>query len=149
MRYLLALSIVVTAWAAEAEPFIFKKNGISYQAQMPPEEWFSKPLIAPLSIRSESAEYVAERCTFLVKKFEDMGCLDAVPPYYAQIIINKDLPKHVYDAVMHHELAHAHGWPGDHPLTPPPMALTRAVSLPDWPDKPKRDAAWFDARWPD
>ena len=116
MKIALTILFILIAGMANAGEFTFEKNGMAYSMPMPPERWFKQPLLAPVVVIKESTEYVARFCSGIVGKFEDMGCAQIAPGYYCGITINQSMPAPLYDAVLHHETAHCHGWPADHPV---------------------------------
>lgn len=82
---------------------------------VPPPKWFAQPLLARIEVYKESAEETRALCSVAVGAEEHDGCSLIFPGVLCKVIINKELPWRMYAAVLHHETAHCHGWPADHP----------------------------------
>lgn len=100
---------------AEAGEFIFKQKGVTYTIAVPSPEWFQKPLVEKPIIKDETPERVDLFCTAMSGKREPIACTRILPGWACEITINEALPKKLYKVVLHHEMAHCHGWPADHP----------------------------------
>ena len=147
MRALLAIIFLLTAQPVFAGEYQ-DNHGQWWKTIDPDESWFSKPLLWKPRVRYLPEAHVYRVCEMATKLAKQAGC--AIPlGTFIDIFIIKELPKTYRDNVLRHEMAHAHGWGADHSLAPAPKLQERADSLPDWPDKPKRDAAWFNSRWAD
>lgn len=107
-------ALLASTGTLSAERFTFSKDGREFTMAIPHERWFSRPLIGAVTVYDEPVEYVREMCTEAVGKFEDMACT-LILPGKCLITINYELPEVTYKAVLHHETAHCHGWPADHP----------------------------------
>ena len=143
MRVVIAL-LAILAQPALAADFVLP-DGSAFRSIDPPAKWLNTKPLGKEDVRLMSAKQLTEYCSNLLGYREDKGC--AVPisgplGHYCSISISEALPEAVRKIVLVHETAHCRGWGKDHPMTGP----ERAISLPDWPDKPK---SWFDARWPD
>lgn len=116
MKILVALlAVLAGSVPASAGSLIFEWKGMDYALAVPPAHWFSKPLLAPLTVQAKDASYVSEICSNLVGRPEDMGCTSLAEGSFCIITINADMTQRMYAAVLHHETAHCHGWPADHP----------------------------------
>jgi hypothetical protein len=116
MRHWIAAltGILLAATTASADTFEFKRNGMTYSIAVPPPKWFAKPLLAEVVVYKESAEETLALCSLAIGTEERDACTFLLPDM-CKIIINVELPWQMYAAVLHHETAHCHGWPGDHP----------------------------------
>lgn len=144
---LLLLAAITGAQAGQ----LTDRNGRAWSYAEPPAQWFKVPYSGTIRVFYLPESSVNEVCGRHLPPSETanfFGC--AIPTTVVCLIyITDDEPTATKKIILRHETAHCHGWPGYHPLTPPPITLTDARALPDWPDKPKQDASWFDARWPE
>jgi hypothetical protein len=114
MRLLLA-AILVAALPVTATAEVFSdENGRRWDLITPPAHWFAKPAPPRILVDLLPKENVAESCRWLTGKAGEFGCA-LVLPHQCTIRVAKELPEPFRDAIVHHERAHCHGWPGDHP----------------------------------
>lgn len=113
MRLLLAAILISLPVSAKAEVFS-DENGKLWALTMPSPHWFARPAPDRIVVDLLPKENVAESCRWLTGKAGEFGCTMLVP-HLCTIRVAKELPQEFRDAVVHHELAHCHGWPGDHP----------------------------------
>ena len=89
-------------------------HGTAYEARVPPEFWFDEFLSYEPEILILPEEIVAALCTEIVGFAEKVACNVDLGDSGKIIVIDSLFPKDLKE-VIHHELAHLHGWPGDHP----------------------------------
>jgi len=111
---LAALAVLATG-VAQAANYEFEIDGRPYALIVPPAKWYAEPLLAPVMVMKAPESYVAETCSQFVGTYEAVGCAIIVPGVSCGILINETLAQDAQDAVAHHETAHCHGWPADHP----------------------------------
>lgn len=124
--YVLVAALFVSPAGYAGDTFAFDYNGWQ-QVIMPPDHWFDRPLIAPVSIFPVDAETTVSDCGFLGVKFETLACASVIDGYYCRITINQELPANAYAAVLRHEMAHCHGWSANHPTDVPTQPIPQVI----------------------
>jgi hypothetical protein len=107
--------LLVSAQATAASRYNFKWQGMEYTALVPSPHWYAEPLLGSLVVNKLRGDVLATVCRNIMGFEEGMGCMAWIGPGEScHVYVNRDLPYEIRTAVLHHEIAHCHGWPSDH-----------------------------------
>ena len=115
MRIIAVIAFTLAASLAASAAIIADTDGTTSYVVTPPQRYLDAPYEWEIRVNSLPRIEVFEECFYGSGKPEQIGC--ARPwPKACDIYISNDLPEETHKIVLRHELAHCHGWPGNHPL---------------------------------
>jgi hypothetical protein len=114
MRALLAAILAVATPALAGAEVLQDQRGNWWDLPTPPARYFQIPYSGQIEVLYWSEEGVIATCSGATGKYEGFACTFPGPTS-CRIIISNEAPKRLQQALLHHETAHCHGWPGDHP----------------------------------